>query len=58
MPRRGGVPKREVIIDPIYNSTVVTKLINTCLTKFLSLNTILNLINSVYPCCPWQWSQS
>ncbi len=28
MPRRGGVPKREIIIDPIYNSTVVTKLIN------------------------------
>ena len=28
MPRRGGVPKREVIVDPIYNSTVVTKLIN------------------------------
>ena len=28
MPRRGGVPKREVIADPIYNSVVVTKLIN------------------------------
>ena len=28
MPRRGGVPKREVIADPMYNSTVVTKLIN------------------------------
>ena len=28
MPRRGGVPKRDIIIDPIYNSTVVTKLIN------------------------------
>ncbi len=28
MPRRGGVPKREIIADPIYNSTVVTKLIN------------------------------
>lgn len=28
MPRRGGVPKREIIVDPIYNSTVVTKLIN------------------------------
>ena len=28
MPRRGGVPKREVLPDPIYNSTVVTKLIN------------------------------
>lgn len=28
MPRRGGVPKREIIADPIYNSNVVTKLIN------------------------------
>ena len=28
MPRRGNVPKREVLPDPIYNSTVVTKLIN------------------------------
>ncbi len=28
MPRRGGVPKRVIIPDPMYNSTVVTKLIN------------------------------
>lgn len=28
MPRRGNVPKREVMPDPIYGSTVVTKLIN------------------------------
>lgn len=28
MPRKGHVPKREVLADPIYNSTVVTKLIN------------------------------
>lgn len=28
MPRRGGVPKREVIADPMYTSAVVTKLIN------------------------------
>lgn len=28
MPRRGGVPKREVLVDPIYKSTVITKLIN------------------------------
>lgn len=28
MPRRGGVQKREVIADPIYNSVVITKLIN------------------------------
>ena len=28
MPRRGGVPKREVLPDPIYHDTVVTKLVN------------------------------
>ncbi|MDR1619456.1 MAG: 30S ribosomal protein S7 [Clostridiales bacterium] len=28
MPRRGFVPRREVLADPIYNSIVVTKLIN------------------------------
>ena len=28
MPRRGFIPKREVLADPIYNSTFVTKLIN------------------------------
>ena len=28
MPRRSGVPKREVLPDPIYNSKVDTKLVN------------------------------
>ncbi|NLM72948.1 MAG: 30S ribosomal protein S7 [Clostridiaceae bacterium] len=28
MPRRGHVPKRDVLADPIYNDKVVTKLIN------------------------------
>ena len=28
MPRRGSVPKRDVLPDPIYGSKVVTKLIN------------------------------
>jgi len=28
MPRRGNVPKREILPDPIYKSTVVTKFIN------------------------------
>ena len=28
MPRRGFIPKREVLADPIYNSVTVTKLIN------------------------------
>lgn len=29
MPRKGHVPKRDVLPDPIYNSKLVTKLINT-----------------------------
>ena len=28
MPRRGFVPKRDVLPDPLYNSKLVTKLIN------------------------------
>ena len=28
MPRRGNVPKREVLPDPMYNSILVTKLVN------------------------------
>ena len=28
VPRKGPVPKREVMPDPIYNDVVVTKLIN------------------------------
>jgi small subunit ribosomal protein S7 len=28
VPRRGGIPKREVLADPIYNSVIVTKLVN------------------------------
>ena len=29
MPRRGNVPKREIVPDPIYNSVLVTKLVNS-----------------------------
>ncbi|MEG0777384.1 MAG: 30S ribosomal protein S7 [Oscillospiraceae bacterium] len=29
MPRRGNVPKRDVLADPIYNSVLVTKLVNS-----------------------------
>ena len=29
MPRRGNVPKREILPDPIHNSVLVTKLINS-----------------------------
>ena len=29
MPRRGNVPKREILPDPVYNSVLVSKLINS-----------------------------
>jgi small subunit ribosomal protein S7 len=29
MPRRGSVPKREVLPDPVYNSVIVTRLVNS-----------------------------
>jgi small subunit ribosomal protein S7 len=29
MPRKGNVPKRDVLPDPIYNSKLVTKIVNT-----------------------------
>ena len=29
MPRKGNVPKREILPDPVYGSTVVAKLINS-----------------------------
>ena len=32
MPRRGTVPKRDVLPDPLYNSTLVTKFVNCLMT--------------------------
>lgn len=28
MPRRGFIPQRQVLVDPVYNSVIITKLIN------------------------------
>jgi len=33
MPRRGTVPKREVLPDPLYNSALVTKFINSMMSE-------------------------
>ena len=32
MPRRREIPKRELAADPLYNSTLVTKFINTVMS--------------------------
>ena len=37
MPRKGNVPKREVLPDPLYGSKVVTKLINNLMIKLFIL---------------------
>ena len=33
MPRKGPAPKRQLIPDPVYNSTMVTRFINRMLTR-------------------------
>ena len=40
MPRRGVIAKRDVLPDPLYNSKVVTKLVNQIMLngKILSVN--------------------
>ena len=37
MPRRGNVPKRDVLPDPIYGNKVLTKLINQVMFLKLTL---------------------
>ena len=32
MPRKGPAPKRQIVIDPVYNSPLVTQLVNKVLT--------------------------
>ena len=34
MPRRGNVAKREVLADPIYNSKIVTRLVNSIMLDY------------------------
>ena len=40
MPRKGNVPKRDVLPDPVYGSKVVTKLINIELFEVMKSNAI------------------
>ena len=35
MPRRGNVAKREVLADPIYNSKIVTRLVNSLVNSIM-----------------------
>ena len=49
MPRKGHVAKRDVLVDPIYNSKLVTRLINKIMIdgkrglhrKFCTMHSIL-----------------
>ena len=47
MPRRGFIAKRDVLPDPIYNSKVVTKLVNNIMLdgkKSVAINPLLGTI--------------
>ena len=46
MPRRGFIAKRDVLPDPIYNSKVVTKLINNIMLFINFVTTLLLYIGS------------
>ena len=50
MPRKGGVPKRDVLPDPVYGSKVVTKLINQIMRdgkKALAQNIVYEAFNII-----------
>ncbi len=50
MPRRGTVPKREVSADPLYNSALVTKFINSMMyggKRAISQNIMYEALNQV-----------
>ena len=47
MPRKGNVVKRDVLPDPIYNTKLVTKLINKIMIDMQKLITIKNLLNTL-----------
>ncbi len=50
MPRKGKVVKRDVLPDPIYNSKLVTKLINSIMLdgkKLLAQNILYNAFESI-----------
>lgn len=50
MPRKGSVPKRDVLPDPLYNSKLITKLINTVMydgKKGVAQNIVYGAFNLV-----------
>lgn len=50
MPRKGHVPKRDVLPDPLYNSKIVTKLINSIMLdgkKGVAQKIVYNAFNQV-----------
>ena len=50
MPRKGNVPKREVLPDPVYGSVVVPKLINSIMLdgkKGVAHNTVYSALAQI-----------
>ena len=47
MPRRGNVPKREILPDPVYGSVLVTRLINSVMLDGKKGVVLLSLSSSL-----------
>ena len=63
MPRRGFVPKREVLPDPVYGTTIVTKLINQIMLdgkRGIAQSRLLRRVRDAWPKRPartrWKFS--
>ena len=55
MPRRSGVPKRDVLPDPIYGSKVVTKVINQVML-YGKKKKVEKKIKSLEKDFKWHWN--
>ena len=69
MPRRGNIAKRDVLPDPLYNSKLVTRLINNVmydgkkvlLRRLFTVHSILLLkkpVKILWNLLPMQWKTS
>jgi len=59
MPRKGPVAKRDVLPDPIYNSKLVTRLINRVMVdgkRGVAANMLLALSKNLQEMIHWKFS--
>ena len=58
MPRKGYIAKRDVLPDPIYNSKVVTKLVNNIMLdgkKSIAQNIVYDAFDIIKEKDHWKW---